>query len=488
MRSKNYYDKRNYKGTKRRRKKKGSPFLLFVSIVSLWLLYYLNPPWLSELHTYATYDNAVSFLNHFNFRVNSLKSLTQEFITEINEPIVIGDVKTINEDRFKPIDDNALNVQYSGNSVQELATILQKFVSTDEEKARIIYTWITNNIRYDVVALSTFINQNIYPDVTVNTVLTNRQTICSGYANLYQQLAQEMGLKSVIVLGYAKGFDYAVGDDNNVNHAWNAVKINEQWFLLDTTWGAGTINNNRFEQNFNPVYFATNPEHFIYTHFPENIKWQLLSNPYSREMFDNLPTVSHHFFSNNLELVSHKNKHIISNGIVDINLKAPQNVSAIASLQKQGNTVKGDYTFVQRQGDYINVKLAIPDKNDYQLSIFAKQKDDNNNYPFVISYDVRANQPINTQFPLTFSHFTENNGYIESPLSKILQPHQRVYFKLRVNNATEVRVLDKASNRWTTLTRYGNLYTGNVEVLGGEVIVYGKFPNQRELWGLVKYN
>jgi len=488
MKSKNNYNKRHYRNKNRRRRKKGSPFLLFLSVVSLWLLYHTNPPWLSQIHTHLTYDNVISFINHFNFRVNSLKSLTQEFITEINEPIIIGDVDNLNANRFKQLDEDALKVQYSGTSVRELANLLSQYATTDEEKARIIYTWITHNIAYDVVALSTFMNQNIYPDVTVNAVLTTRQTICSGYANLYQQLAQEMGLKSVIVIGYAKGVDYAVGDDQNVNHAWNAVQIDSKWFLLDSTWGAGTISNNRFEKSFNPAYFATNPEYFIYTHFPENSKWQLLPNPYTRAMFDSLPTVSHHLFSSNIELVSHTSKEIFADGIVSISLKAPQNIVAIATLQQEGNNVEGEYTFVQRQGEFIQIKVAIPDRKNYQLNIFAKPQDDSNNYPFVVGYEVTTNRPVNTQFPLTFSHFSTNNGYIESPLTKQLTPNQRVNFRLRVDNATEVKVLDKKSNRWTTLIRYGNLYTGNVDVSGGEIIVYGKFPQHRELWGLMKYN
>lgn len=78
--------------------------------------------------------------------------------------------------------------------MEELSQILSKYAKTEADKARIIYTWITYNISYDVGALNDLFNNNIYPDVRTEIVLNTRSTICSGYANLYQQLAKN-GLK-----------------------------------------------------------------------------------------------------------------------------------------------------------------------------------------------------------------------------------------------------------------------------------------------------
>ncbi|AUC61265.1 kyphoscoliosis [Cyanobacterium sp. HL-69] len=488
MRSKHNAVRKKQRIRQQKRKKKNRFFLFLILVGFLLFNHYGNPQWRSHFEDKLTYENIVSFINSFNFRITSLKSLTQEFITEFNGPVVKGDVNSLDKNRFAEIDAKALQVEYSGNSTSELANLLSQYATTEEEKARIIYTWITHNIAYDVVSLNTFMNYNIYPDVSVKTVLNTRQTICSGYANLYQQLAKNMGLKSVIIIGYAKGVDYAVGNDNNVNHAWNGVQIEGKWFLLDPTWGAGTINENSFEKNFNDFYFATNPANFIYTHFPENNKWQLLDQPYTRDKFDNLPTISHQFFTGNFELVSHTNKKIITNNIVDIILKAPRNLVAIASLQQNEQEVEGQHTFVQRQGEFINIKVSFPHRDNYQLKIFGKEQNDDNNFPFIVGYDIVANNQINQQFPFIFTHFSENNGYLESPFNGQLNPNQNNYFKLRVDNATDVRVFDKSSNNWTTLTRYGNLFTGNVAVSRGEVIVYARFPGDRNFWGLLRYN
>ncbi len=142
-----------------------------------------------------------------------------------------------------------------------------------------------------------------------------------------------MGLKSIIVLGYAKSGDYIVGNDSRVNHAWNAVEIDGNWHLMDPTWGAGIVKDKAFIANFNSFYFATKPEEFIYTHFPEDKKWQLLTNIYSRSQFDNLPSTSADLFKNDIKLVSHQSDKIAVDNSVMITLQAPEDIIAIANIK-----------------------------------------------------------------------------------------------------------------------------------------------------------
>lgn len=478
------WQNKNNMSRKSRRKKNNFVFFMILIIAGFAIFSTLknNPEYLKKLQS----QEFKSFLNLLNFKISSIKSLTETFVTDIDEPIVAGNSENVNENNFYDIDKKAQSIIYNGNSVDELANLLSRYTTTDLDKARIIYTWITHNVAYDTPALLGLKN-GVYPDVKSEAVLNNRKTICSGYANLYQKLADAMGLKSVIVLGYAKGIDYIVGTDNNVNHAWNAVKIDEKWYLIDATWGAGTVDNNTFSQQFNPDYFATLPEEFIYSHFPEKDKWQLLPQPYTREEFNVLPDVSTALFNNNIQLISHKNKTIYTNNILNITLKAPQNVVAIASLKSENNEVENNYTRVQNRDGYININAAFPAKGNYELEIFAKKRDNSNAYPHVVTYEVIANNSTQ-KFPVTYSHFSENNGYIDTPLTESLSPNQYTYFKLRIDNATEVKVLDKSSNNWTDLIQYGNLFAGSVRVGTGKMIVFAKFPGDSRYWALLEYN
>jgi transglutaminase/protease-like cytokinesis protein 3 len=50
----------------------------------------------------------------------------------------------------------------------------------------------------------------------------------------------------------------------------------ENWYLIDSTWGVKDKDN--LDSEVNDFYFLTDPKKFVYTHLPENEKWQLLDN------------------------------------------------------------------------------------------------------------------------------------------------------------------------------------------------------------------
>jgi len=63
------------------------------------------------------------------------------------------------------------------------------------------------------------------------------------------------------------------------NHEWNIVKINENWCLVENTWGSGFLNGANYVKEFEPFYFLTPAEQFVWRHFPLNSKHKLLKVP-----------------------------------------------------------------------------------------------------------------------------------------------------------------------------------------------------------------
>ena len=53
------------------------------------------------------------------------------------------------------------------------------------------------------------------------------------------------------------------------NHAYSAIKLDNKWYLLDVTWGAGKIEDKKFIKKYDEFYFCTDPELFILNHFPD---------------------------------------------------------------------------------------------------------------------------------------------------------------------------------------------------------------------------
>ena len=113
-------------------------------------------------------------------------------------------------------------------------------------------------------------------------------------------LCVEMNLTCEVVTGYANPA-IASGTHQATGHAWNAVMIDKTWRLLDVTWASE--GNGRIADGF----FMVPPELFIYSHFPSLSAWQCLGeNVWSRNRFDNLPSISPHFLKLGLRLDSHQ--------------------------------------------------------------------------------------------------------------------------------------------------------------------------------------
>jgi hypothetical protein len=131
--------------------------------------------------------------------------------------------------------------------------------------------------------------------------------VCGGYSDLFTALARAAGLEAESITGYGKGHAYEVGEPiaGPANHAWNAVKIDGEWRLVDCTWGAGTVEDDSYVKRFNPFYFLTPPLAFSWLHFPVDPRWQLRDPPLSLAEFEALPLVRHPFFEYGLDLVSH---------------------------------------------------------------------------------------------------------------------------------------------------------------------------------------
>lgn len=169
--------------------------------------------------------------------------------------------------------------------VTSLARYLTASAASPRLKAERIFLWITANINYDVPMLRATEGGG-FRDCTPANVLRRRQSVCQGYANLFQALGRQAGLEVEVVGGWARS-NISAGD----SHAWNAIKLDGSWYLVDCTWGAGYVKGDDYYRSFAPFYFMTAPKDLITSHFPEEPRWQLLDNPISREEFDQLTPI-----------------------------------------------------------------------------------------------------------------------------------------------------------------------------------------------------
>ncbi len=195
---------------------------------------------------------------------------------------------------YEAIDRHALAApRQAEQSLERLAAYLTRPAQTDREKVRAVYRWVTARIAYD--ADSFFAGRT--PDDSPRGVLRARRAVCSGYANLFAALCKQAGVRAVRVVGKARGYGERTGGlGPRDGHAWNAVRLEGRWWLLDATWGAGHLDGRKFVRRFSEHYFLTPPDQLIFTHLPDNARWQLLPRPLTAQQFVAQPRVDRALF------------------------------------------------------------------------------------------------------------------------------------------------------------------------------------------------
>jgi len=91
------------------------------------------------------------------------------------------------------------------------------------EKARSLFNYVTENIRYN----------SSYLDVTdVFRVLKEKQAVCEGYSFVYATLLRSVGIPAFVEIGYG----YQLSENRGGGHAWVEAWLYSQWVAFDPTW------------------------------------------------------------------------------------------------------------------------------------------------------------------------------------------------------------------------------------------------------------
>lgn len=201
------------------------------------------------------------------------------------------DFKTIS---FDLADANATELQ--GEALYNLPGLVQgltKNLKTDIEKFRAIYYWVSHNIRgeYHLMLENNKMRKKFSEDSTAlaewnirfrkqvfKKLLIDKETLCTGYAYLIQEMAGLVGLECEIIDGYDLTNILIIDEVKVPNHSWNAVKINNKWYLCDATWSSGItdLTNFLFEFDYDDSFFLMHPIEFAKTHEPIAKQWLLV--------------------------------------------------------------------------------------------------------------------------------------------------------------------------------------------------------------------
>lgn len=126
--------------------------------------------------------------------------------------------------------------RYEAQIEQAKNSILSKVQGqNDYQKIKTIHNYLIDNIEYE----EDLTQSNIYD---IYGALVKKRCVCEGYAKAFQYLMNEIGIENTIVIGTGTN-----SKNQTENHAWNYVKLNNQWYAVDVTWddpiitGGGTV-------------------------------------------------------------------------------------------------------------------------------------------------------------------------------------------------------------------------------------------------------
>ena len=167
---------------------------------------------------------------------------------------------------YKKADSIALNFQRNKYYFyEEAAQELAESLPTEKEKCRAIFRWVANNIKYDYEVMNDYKKDRVDPLVVYKT----KKAVCAGYASLFQAMCEEAKIKCLYITGEAK--------PSAVSHAWNMVKLEGNWYVMDVTWAAGYVSGllsgSKFTKSFDETWWMADYTKAIKTHESDDSYW-----------------------------------------------------------------------------------------------------------------------------------------------------------------------------------------------------------------------
>ena len=133
--------------------------------------------------------------------------------------------------------------------------IIRNLSGNNYKKIMTIHDYIIDNVEYD----STYEALGTY---SLYGAFIGKTCVCEGYAKSLKYLANSINIECEIMQGTATN-----STGKTESHAWNCIKLDGNWYLMDTTWDDPIIVGNSYKVNvFKYKYFLKGSQSFEKDH------------------------------------------------------------------------------------------------------------------------------------------------------------------------------------------------------------------------------
>ena len=324
---------------------------------------------------------------------------------------------------------------------------------TNAEKAFALFYWMTQNISYDVQGYYSG-NRKVDPE----SVYRRGLGVCSGYARLFEYIGTYIGLNIICIIGFAKGYGYNINDKiSGTNHEWNIIELNDVCYQIDSTWGAGYLNDRTFLKEYNEFYFCPEPEKLIASHFPEDPQWQLITPSISVEEF-----AERNKFSTNFYKMFSKTDYIYNTIKVKKKIylrfykKTKKYEFTLDFYDESGNKID-DVKYTQKENEeYVDLILIFEHKGKYRAEVYAKAGS-TKTFPWIARYIFESEEEWgNELFDFTMEDYDVMNKLgLEYMSHKDLtfkaKNYEKLSFKFKPDSKIAIKSIDLSFNTYEFL-------------------------------------
>lgn len=276
------------------------------------------------------------------------------------------------------------------SKIENLASKIDADFSSDEEKVRAAFFWLAKNIRYDLkqyynptgrsfkFSYRNELEKEQKIEAAKNKIISNtfktKKGLCEEYAQSFKKTCTLLNIEAAVIKGYTRNSADDIGKVvSETNHAWNAVKLNNKWIILDATWAAGYLMNGKWTRKFNSYFYDIPKDKIFKTHLPEDSIWILRFGRITKSEFYNQPIYGQEFLDSAIELLSPKSGFI--------NIKKGENiVLTFKNLSKKASLLYHfkNYKYAKRpilksENNITTLTILNPLRNS-ELHLFLNNK------------------------------------------------------------------------------------------------------------------
>lgn len=344
------------------------------------------------------------------------------------------------EDDYKNVDDHVINLPPDMNygTFKELVAYL-----TDDEtwsdlaKVRAIFRWVTS---VDVFSVQV---DRKPPKHSPMEYFIKIQNNMGNHAHLMAGLCQMAGIPCVILSGMNKSAAYEIGkkaDRQGMGAQWNAVYVSDSWRFIDAFWASACVVGKRSgewtlvdadgemedeelnevaegetQHRINEFYFLPDPDQFIWTHFPDDNKWQLLKKAVTIQQFENHYYVRERFHILGMSSLQTTKINCVADtreGEVEFQFGLPKERSAnyrfkymlyrskATASESRVDVFLDRFVLFEQREDVLRFALRFPIKGSFKLDIYGLDVEEGDVFDLCCTYIINCPQGKTNCLPL----------------------------------------------------------------------------------------